>query len=123
MSGLGRVNYRESNRSAFLATGGGEESIRSHSERTAREIDEEVKRIIDESIDKVRHILDVRRAALLALTDRLIEIESIDADELKQIVDEASPGPLVVPGTLPGARAKEPEVAERSDSGTAEQTG
>jgi cell division protease FtsH len=123
MSQLGRVNYRESNRSAFLATGGSEESIRSHSERTAREVDEEVKRIIDDSIDKVRHILDVRREALLALTDRLIEIESVDADELKQIIDEASPGPLVVPGTLPEERAKEPEVAERSEGGTKEQTG
>ena len=33
----------------------------SHSEQTAREIDEEVKRIIDESIEKVRHILETAR--------------------------------------------------------------
>lgn len=102
MSRLGRVNYRESNRSAFLATGGmGEERVRSVSEQTLREIDQEVRRIIDEMIEKVRHILDVRRGALVALTNRLMEVESVDSDELKRIIDETSPGPLVVPGTLP----------------------
>src|ERR1700730_5072311 len=56
MSRLGRVSYRESTRSPFLA-GGGAEMARGpmHSEQTAREIDEEVKRIVDESIAKVRH--------------------------------------------------------------------
>ena len=102
MSRLGRVNYRESNRSAFLASGGsGEERVRSVSEQTLREIDQEVRRIIDESIEKVRHILDVRRGALVSLTNRLMEVESVDSDELKRIIDETSPGPLVVPGTLP----------------------
>jgi cell division protease FtsH len=104
MSRLGRVNYRESNRSPFLAMTGGEERLRSHSEQTAREIDQEVKRIIDEAIDKVRHILDSRRAALLALTARLMEVESVDASELKRIIDESSPGPLVVPGTAAANR-------------------
>src|SRR5688572_238494 len=62
MSRLGRVNYKESNRSPFLAAAAGlEDRPRTHSESTAREIDQEVKRIIDESIEKVRHILDVRR--------------------------------------------------------------
>ncbi len=99
MSRLGRVNYRESNRSPFLAAAGGEEKIHSHSEQTAREIDQEVRRFIDESIEKVRHILDVRRAALEALTKRLIDVESVDSTELKRIIEESSPGPLVVPGT------------------------
>ncbi len=103
MSRLGRVNYRESNRSPFLAGAGGEEKTRSHSEKTAREIDEEIRRIIDESIEKVRHILDVRRTALEALTKRLIEVESVDSAELKRIIEETSPGPLLVPGTVPSA--------------------
>ena len=123
MSRLGRVNYRDSNRSAFLATTGGDDAVRSHSEQTAREIDEEVKRIIDEGIEKVRHILDVRRKALLALTDRLIEIESVDAGDLKLIIDEASPGPLVVPGTLANDRVAAPQSTDRPEGGSAEQTG
>jgi cell division protease FtsH len=28
-----------------------------------------------------------------------MEVESVDAEELKRILDENSPGPLVVPGT------------------------
>lgn len=116
MSQLGRVNYKEDRSSPFLAGGGGDLSGRQYSEKTAREIDEEVKRIIDEAIIKVRHILDVRRDALIALTDRLIEIESVDADELKQIVDENSPGPLVVPGTE-AAAAPEPRNNGGQDAG------
>ena len=73
MSRLGRVSYRESTRSPFLAMAGGDERLRTHSEKTAREIDEEVRRIIEESMEKVRHILETRRPALEAITQRLIE--------------------------------------------------
>ncbi len=72
---------------------------------TAREIDEEVKRIINEAIEKVRHILATRRPALESLTRRLIEVESVDAAELKAIIEENSPGPLVVPGTAESRRS------------------
>ena len=71
----------------------------SHSEQTAREIDEEVKRIIDESIEKVRHILETRLTSLRALSNRLIEKEVIDSEELRKIIEENSPSPLIVPGT------------------------
>jgi cell division protease FtsH len=119
MSRLGRVNYRESNQSAFLAAAaGGEERLRSHSEQTAREIDPEVKRIIDEAIEKVRHILDVRGASLEALAKRLLDVECVDAAELKRIIDESSPGPLVVPGTAPiTAKVGGERALERSERG------
>ena len=112
MSRLGRVNYRESNPSAFLAAAGGDERLRTHSEKTAREIDEEVRRIIDEAIERVRRILETRRAALDAMTRRLIEVESIDATELKRLIEASSPGPLIVPGTsdAPPARPLEPRL-------------
>ncbi|MEN6495399.1 MAG: ATP-dependent zinc metalloprotease FtsH [Thermoguttaceae bacterium] len=98
MSRLGRVNYRESNRSVFLA--GGEPSRESHhSEQTAREIDQEVKRIIDESLVKARQILETRQKALIALADRLIETETVDNDELRRVVETNSPNPTIVPGT------------------------
>jgi cell division protease FtsH len=111
MSRLGRVNYRESTKSPFLAISGGEERVRSHSERTAREIDEEIKRIIDESIEKVRHILETRRDSLEALTRRLIEVESVDAEELKTIIEANTPRPHVVPGT--DAAPQRPLVKEK----------
>jgi cell division protease FtsH len=106
MSRLGRVNFRDSNQNIFLA-GGGDEMPRKHSEQTARQIDEEVARILDEGLERVRHILDTRRAALIALTERLIEVESIDSDELHRIIELSSPGPLVVPGTTAAPRPSE----------------
>ena len=103
MSRLGRVNYRESNRSPFL-TGGGSEygRDRGYSEQTGREIDQEVKRIIDESIEKVRDILESRRASLELLAARLIEREVIDASELKDIMEQTATSPAIVPGTAVG---------------------
>lgn len=98
MSKLGRVTYRENNRSAFLA-GSGDMSQGFHSEQTAREIDEEVRRIVNEALAKVRDILEQRKPALLGLAERLIEKEVIDATELKSIIEATSPGPWLVPGT------------------------
>ena len=99
MSDLGRVNYRAASSSAFLPMGQDEDSSRRYSEQTSREIDTEVKRIIDEAIEQVRHILDVRHEALIAVTTRLIEVESIGAKELREIIEKTSPGPVIVPGT------------------------
>jgi cell division protease FtsH len=112
MSRLGRVNYRESNRSPFLAANGEITSPRVHSEQTAREIDEEVKRIIDEGMEKVRQILEARRTSLEALTKKLIEREVIDADELKQIMEETSIAPLIVPGTEAERKRHGPGIVE-----------
>jgi cell division protease FtsH len=113
MSRLGRVNYRESNRSPFLAGGGADFRERYHSEHTAREIDEEVKRIIDESMEKVREILETRRASLELLAKRLMEREVIDASELKEIMEQTSTSPAIVPGT--SADRKRPMVIEPSE--------
>ncbi len=99
MSRMGRVNYREGNRSPFLAGGSGESFGREYSEQTAREIDQEVKRLIDEAIQRTRAILSERRGALEALAQRLIEVEVVDADDLKRIMDATIGGPRVVPGT------------------------
>lgn len=124
MSRMGRVNYRESTRSIFLAGGGGEDAGRHYSEQTAREIDEEVKHIIERAIERVRNILDHRREALVALAERLIEVESIDAVELQKIIEANSPGPCIVPGTtdIP-TRAMTAEAGEKPDLGKAESGG
>ncbi len=114
MSRLGRVNFRESSRSAFLAGSEGPRD-RSHSEQTAREIDKEVQRIIDEAIEKVRKILESRKPALVGLAKRLIEREVMDADELRQIIEDNSPSPQIVPGT-DSERKRSPEAKESVES-------
>lgn len=97
MSSLGRVKFRENTRNQFL--GGEFGGAQLHSEQTAREIDEEVKRIIDEGLAQVRHILSERREALEAITRKLMECEVIDSDELASVIEESSPSPKIVPGT------------------------
>ena len=122
MSRMGRVTFRDNQGPMFLVASG-EERLHSHSEETARDIDREVKRLIDESLEKVREILNTRRAALVALSERLMEVESIEAKELQEIIDKHSPGPLVVPGTSgirsPSANTHSPVGNEgRSAEGT-----
>lgn len=99
MSQLGRVNYREGAQHSMLGESADFPPPRGHSERTAREIDEEIKRIIDRLLERARHILQTRRAALVALADRLIEKETIDTAELTEIVAASSSGPILAPGT------------------------
>lgn len=99
MSRLGRVNYRESPRSVFLGSPSDLPRERYHSEQTAREIDQEIKRIIEEAQSKARQILQSRQKALVALANRLMEKEVIDTDELRQIIETNSPSPAIVPGT------------------------
>ncbi|RCS47642.1 ATP-dependent zinc metalloprotease FtsH [Bremerella cremea] len=98
MSRLGRVNYRASGRSAFIPEQS-EERARSHSEETYREIDLEIKRIIDELLLRTKRMMEDRRSALVALSERLMELEVVDADELKRVIEETSDGPRIVPGT------------------------
>ncbi len=115
MSSLGRINFKEDRSSAFLAGASGGVGMRQYSENTAQEIDREVKRIIDEAIEQVRETLKVRKAALVALTQVLIEIESVDSEELKRIIDENSPGPLLVPGTDAAIRNQMKEDSSKDD--------
>jgi cell division protease FtsH len=124
MSKLGRVNFRESNRSPFLITG--EVSrMQTHSEQTAREIDQEVKRIIDEGLQRTRHILESRRAALIAISEELIKQEVIDSAELKRLIEESSPSAMLVPGTdvdgkrrtIPPKPAKDIDASEMEKAG------
>jgi cell division protease FtsH len=99
MSRLGRMNFRDSNRNPFLYSGAELARVQHHSEETAREIDQEVKRILDEALEKTRRILEARRAALEAISQQLIKQEVIDSTELKRIIEENSPSPMIVPGT------------------------
>jgi cell division protease FtsH len=99
MSRLGRVNYRESNRSPFLTAGGDVPAMQHHSEQTAREIDEEVKRITDDSLVQTRKILERRKDALVAVTEALLEHEVIDSGQLAELIEKHSPGPMIAAGT------------------------
>src|SRR4051812_12263215 len=99
MSKLGRINFRDSNRNPFLVSALESPRSQYHSEQTAREIDQEVRRILDEALQRTRHILESRRAALEAISRHLMKLEVIDATQLKQLIEENSDSPMIVPGT------------------------
>ena len=118
MSRLGRVNFRRSSRSPFLAGGGGDGYQMMHSEEMAKMIDKEVARIVDDALMQTREILEQRREVLEAVTQRLLEVESIENDELNRLIEENSSGPWLVPGTVTEKpRAQIPEqVASDQES-------
>jgi cell division protease FtsH len=82
---LGRVSYQNEGRSPFLPGGGA--NNHTWSEQTAREIDLEVRRIIDEALSDTRSLLTRRRAALDEITRLLMERETIEAEELQAVID------------------------------------
>src|SRR3954471_14806892 len=87
---LGAVNYNGHKRNAFLDTPFMQERG-NYSEDTALKIDAEVKRIVGEATDTARQVLLDRRAVLDALSERLLEIEVVEADELKSIMGPLPP--------------------------------
>src|SRR5262249_45033716 len=77
MSRLGRVYFREAADAQFLPGALLGPSDREYSERTAREIDLELRQILNDATEEVRVILQARRAALEAVAQRLVEKEVI----------------------------------------------
>lgn len=112
MSRLGRVFYRESHDSAFLPGAGMGGAEREYSEQTAREIDLEVRKILEDSTAEVRNILVSRRAALQVVAQRLVEKEVIDGPDLHQMLEESCPGLKLVPGSLAVPTVPEAVVEE-----------
>jgi len=116
MSRLGRTTFRGNPNARFLGPGGDVARERSHSEQTAREIDEEIRHIVDRLLERSRHILETRRKALVAVAERLLEKEVIDTDELQETVEANSPSPQIVPGTDVAKRPVPPTVFPGSQS-------
>jgi cell division protease FtsH len=59
---------------------------RAYSERTAEAIDSEVDLLLAEASARAHDVLGHRRDVLQALATRLLEVETMEADELKEIV-------------------------------------
>uniref|UniRef100_A0A7C2PB43 ATP-dependent zinc metalloprotease FtsH n=1 Tax=Schlesneria paludicola TaxID=360056 RepID=A0A7C2PB43_9PLAN len=120
-SKLGRVHYSEVTRSPFLGTAQAT-GDHAHSEETIREIDLEIRKIIDTAYDTAYDILTQRRPVMEHLTRELREIEVMDADKLRQILDQYQTGPKLAPGTTASAAPSSDEVPVR-DATDAAQSG
>jgi len=89
---LGQISFDGERQPLFLQTGqpprGGD-----YSEETAREIDCEVRRIIDEQHARVRTLLAEQQAGLQAVAAVLLHKETITGEELKAIAAQADERP------------------------------
>jgi cell division protease FtsH len=85
---LGPINYAGSRRAQFLgsAEGGGGGEGRTYSEDTARQIDQEVRGIVDGTYERVRGLLTADSEILETLAQRLLEREVVDESELRVIM-------------------------------------
>jgi cell division protease FtsH len=81
---LGYVTFEKEKGPLFLPSPFS--SAREYSEDTAKQIDEEVKRIIDESQQKIKEILMAKRDKLEELARFLIEKEVVEEEDLKRIL-------------------------------------
>ena len=99
MSPLGRIFYTDS-KASFLPGISIPNGDNQYSEETAREIDLQVRSIIDEAIEDVRNLLTTRRDALSAVAERLIEKETIDGSELRKLLEDFDFDPKVLDKTV-----------------------
>jgi cell division protease FtsH len=82
---LGAVNYDGNKRARFLDIPmPAERGL--YAEQTAEKIDAEIKRILTEAHDTARTILTAHREKLEDVTRRLLDVEVMEGDELRQIL-------------------------------------
>jgi cell division protease FtsH len=62
------------------------QGAKEYSEDTAREIDEEVKRLIDDAYKKVQTMLGANQDKLKILAAALLEKETIEGEEIRKIL-------------------------------------
>ncbi|RME34819.1 MAG: ATP-dependent zinc metalloprotease FtsH [Thermoflexia bacterium] len=94
---LGPMTFGQKEELVFLGKEIGEQ--RDYSEAVAQQIDEEVRRIIHTAYQRARQVLEEHREQLDAVAQRLLEVETIEADEFLAIL-EGRP--------LPERKRKEP---------------
>jgi cell division protease FtsH len=81
MSPLGPLHFRR-------PSGGWESDNRAggFSEETARRVDDEIRTLVMRGYETARQIIERQRTAVKALAEELLEVESVDADRLRQIL-------------------------------------
>jgi cell division protease FtsH len=76
---------------AFRKPGNAYESDRAHvvSEATAQRVDEEIRKVVMDGYDHAKWIIQKNRRAVDMMAKELLEVESLEADELKALLERA----------------------------------
>ncbi|WP_434984054.1 ATP-dependent zinc metalloprotease FtsH [Vreelandella zhaodongensis] len=91
-SEMGPIMYDEDESHQFLG-GPGQSGGKLKSGETTSRLDKEVRKIIDECYEQARQILEDNRDKLDAMAEALMKYETIDADQLKDIMEGREPRP------------------------------
>jgi len=83
---LGNLTYGSPMAQRFLS-GPFADSARNYSERTAQQIDDEVRALVDSAYSRVEQILERRRKDLERIATELIRKETLDRLELQQLIE------------------------------------
>ena len=95
MSGrLGNMTYGVPQEARYLKLPFAPEE-KNYSERTAEQIDGEVRQIIDRQYERVKSILTSRRADLNLITATLLKNETLEREELEKLIAESKVDEMV----------------------------
>jgi cell division protease FtsH len=101
---LGTMVYGENEGEVFLGR-----SVTTHkniSEATMQQVDAEIRRIIDQQYALARGLIESNRDKIEAMTKALLEWETIDADQINDIMAGNPPRPPKPPA--PSSQAQQP---------------
>ena len=101
---VGQVSFEKDRHSLMLQAPGEPQLRGDYSEQTARSIDDEVRRIIDEQHERATEILSRRHEVLLRAAQVLLAKETITGDELRELLAASEPSE---PATDEGPRASD----------------
>ncbi len=100
---MGPMVYGEEEGEIFLGR-----SVTTHknvSESTMQKVDVEIRRILDEQYSRARRLLEDNRDKVEAMTAALLELETIDADQINDIMAGKPPRPPKISSLPPVPRA------------------
>jgi cell division protease FtsH len=118
---LGPLKYADDDDQPFLGASAGSRGV-SVSGETARLIDEEVRRIIDECYARARVILEENEEKLYLMADALMDYETLDSAQIGDIMEGVPPRPPRDPGDNTGSGTAENDAPGPAIGGAAEET-
>jgi cell division protease FtsH len=84
---LGHITFEKDRRSVFLDVTPGFAS-KDYSDETAREIDDEIRRIVENTYNTVKQTLTENKELLGKVATTLLEKEVLDGEELRHLIKE-----------------------------------
>ena len=86
---LGKMVYEDTEQDAYF----GRMSAKTVSEATQQKVDTEIRAILDQQYALSRRLLEEHRAKVEIMANALLEWETLDADQINDIMDNREPRP------------------------------